>query len=340
MRLIETPDNPAPSGAVATEIRAVDGMRLRVARWHPDGEAIGAVVVCAGRAEFIEKYFETIGELLARRFAVVAFDWRGQGWSGRELDNSFKGHIDDFSLYERDLDAVREQVLEPFCPRPWFGLGHSMGAAILLAQARHARSPFERLALIGPMIGIHGLRFPKASRALTETLDTIGLGGAFVPRGGAANALTLPFEGNPLTSDFARFRRNANIVAAAPTLAVGAPTIGWLNAAFRLMSGFEDPEYPRRILTPSIVFAAGGDRVVDGRAVERFSIRLKAGRYLPIPLARHEILMERDMFRQQFWSGFDAFIPGARDELAAIVAAQASIDKARRSRRWFGRSRA
>jgi lysophospholipase len=33
-----------------------------------------------------------------------------------------------------------------------------------------------------------------------------------------------------------------------------------------------------------------------------------------IPGARHEILMERDEFREQFWAAFDAFVPGTPDE--------------------------
>ncbi len=332
MELIQTPDNPMPAGAVATSLRAVDGLSLRVSRWHPPGAAAGTVLICAGRAEFIEKYFETIGDLLKRGLTVVAFDWRGQGLSDRELDNSRKGHIDDFSLYERDLDAVTQQALEPFCPRPWFALGHSMGAAVLLAQARRGASPFERLALLGPLIGVHGLRLPKASRLLAEALDTIGFGGAFVPGGRSTSALTKPFDGNRLTSDESRYRRNAGVVAAAPGLSIGSPTIGWLNAAFRLMQQFADPEYPRRVLTPSLVIAAGDERVVDGQAVEVFATRLKAGRHVVIPYARHEILMERDVFRQQFWAAFDAFIPGARGELRAIETAQGWIEQARGKR--------
>jgi lysophospholipase len=32
-----------------------------------------------------------------------------------------------------------------------------------------------------------------------------------------------------------------------------------------------------------------------------------------IPGARHEILMERDVIREEFWAAFDAFIPGSPD---------------------------
>jgi lysophospholipase len=183
---------------------------------------------------------------------------------------------------------------------------------------------------------VHGLRFPRASRYLAEALDTLGLGGAFVPGGRPSSALTRPFEGNKLTSDPVRYARNAGVVAAAPSLSIGAPTIGWLNAAFRQMRQFADAEYPRRVLTPSLVMAAGDERVVDARAVEVFATRLKAGRHIVIPYARHEILMERDIYRERFWAAFDAFIPGARGELRAIETAQGWIEQARGKRALWG----
>jgi len=83
--LIDSPANPAPEGGVVARVRAADGLPIRVARWHPEGRARGTIVVVQGRAEYIEKYFETIGELLQRGFCVVSFDWRGQGLSGREI---------------------------------------------------------------------------------------------------------------------------------------------------------------------------------------------------------------------------------------------------------------
>lgn len=330
MDLILTPDNPTPPGANVATIRATDGIKLRVARWHPKGEARGTVVVVQGRAEFIEKYFETIGELLLRGLTVVAFDWRGQGMSDRELDNSRKGHIDDFSLFERDLEAVLDQVLIPFCPTPWFALGHSMGAAILIRQARALRSPFERLVLTAPMLEFHGVAFPGLMRALAKGLDLCGFGGSFIPGGGETAILTKPFKDNKLTSDEARYIRNNNIVAAAPHLTIGDPTVGWVDAAFAIFDEFSDPEYPRRTLTPILIVAAPDERVVDLRTMERFAARLKAGRMIMLSRGRHEILMEKDDIRGQFWAAFDAFIPGTREEYNALVEAQTVIESVRR----------
>ena len=90
MTLTSTPDNPAPHGAIEEHIRATDGVRLRTARWAPSSP-IGTIVLLGGRGEFIEKYFEVIGELLTRGFAVAAMDWRGQGGSDRPLRNGREG---------------------------------------------------------------------------------------------------------------------------------------------------------------------------------------------------------------------------------------------------------
>ncbi|MBI1868821.1 MAG: alpha/beta hydrolase [Methylocystis sp.] len=311
LELIETSANLAPPGAVVSAVRTSDGKTLRVASWAPGHRTRGTVAIFQGRAEFIEKYFETIAELLARGFQVATMDWRGQGGSERELANPRKGHVDDFSLYQRDLDAFTEQVVEFLCPQPWFALAHSMGAAILLEQAHRGRSPFQRLVLTAPMIDLARLRFPRIARALADALDMVGLGAMFIPGGKETSLAEEGFAGNKLTSDAARFARNAAILSKAPQLAIGDPTIGWLNAAFRQMKQFAAPEYPRGARAPALLVACGQDEIVSLRAIERFAARLEVANLITIPAARHEILMEQDAARAQFWAAFDAFVPGA-----------------------------
>lgn len=316
MELLSTPDNPVPPGAIVSPVQTEDGVTLRVARWPARDSGRGTVCVLPGRGEFIEKYFEVVGELIRRGFTVVVMDWRGQGLSGRFLRNPFKGHVDDFALYGRDLDALDRQVLRFLCPPPFFALGHSMGGAILLAQAQAGRSPFARVAVTAPMVDLRGLRLPRAVRALVELLDLVGLGGAFVPGGGPASSMSAPFEGNTLTADPRRHARNARIVASHPPLALGDPTIGWLNAAFRLMARFADP-LPQPDV-PILAFTAGEDRIVSSPAIHRYVSGVRTGLAIAIPHARHEILQEVDAVRQQFWAGFDAFIPGQLAEKRAL----------------------
>ena len=37
---------------------------------------------------------------------------------------------------------------------------------------------------------------------------------------------------------------------------------------------------------------------------------LRAGSHLVVVGAQHELLMEQDRYRAQFWAAFDAFVPG------------------------------
>jgi lysophospholipase len=187
MTLTSTPDYPAPPGAIEEHIRAADGVRLRTARWAPSSP-IGTVVLLGGRGEFIEKYFEVVGELLTRGFAVAAMDWRGQGGSARALPNARKGHVDDFLQYETDLDARATRVLERECPRPWIGLSHSMGAAVLLGALGAGRCRFEPLALTSPMIAVKGVNHRGGVRVLVAALDSLGMGAAFAPGSGGGTS--------------------------------------------------------------------------------------------------------------------------------------------------------
>ncbi len=66
----------------------------------------------------IEKFFEVIGDLRARGFAVATIDWRGQGGSQRLLPDPRKGHIGDFSAYQLDLEVLMREVVLPDCPAP------------------------------------------------------------------------------------------------------------------------------------------------------------------------------------------------------------------------------
>jgi len=310
----------APPGAMVTRIRTKDGLELRTARWTAKAGSKGTVAVLQGRAEFIEKYCEVVAELLGRGFDVASLDWRGQGHSDRLLRNRNRGHVRHFRHYQNDLDAFEAQVLAPFCPRPWFALGHSMGGAILLDQAHAGRSPFERMVVIAPMVALFGLKHPRAAHLLARSLGLLGFGRAFIPGGSGRSYMLKGFAGNVLTSDPDRYARTAGFVEADPNLAIGDPTIRWVDAAFRLMRRFETFEFPIRVVTPTLVVAAGRDRVTDTAAIELFASRLKCGCCITLPGAAHEILMERDIFREQFWAAFDAFIPGMAEASEAADA--------------------
>jgi lysophospholipase len=310
MNLVSIPANPVPDDVVAGAIKTSDGVNLRFARWAPPPGRKGTVVVLQGRAEFIEKYFETVRDLRARGFAVTTFDWRGQGMSDRALSDRHKGYVRNFSNYITDLEAVMEQVVLPDCPPPIFALAHSMGASVAVRACHDGSRWFERTVLSAPMIALPPGRLTRVAGPLARLMRFIGRGGAYVPTGDASVTGTEGFLGNVLTSDPVRYARNAAVLEHEPALGLGAPTVAWADAALRQMNLFAEPSYSGSIRQPILMVAAGRDEVVSTQAIETFGHNLLAGRHLILAGARHEILQEQDQYRLQFWAAFDAFVPG------------------------------
>jgi lysophospholipase len=313
MDLVATPKNPIPLGASTGYIEVRKGIRLRFASWQSVlRERSGTVCIFPGRTEFIEKYFEVVGELRRRGFAVAVLDWRGQGGSSRLTRNPLKGHINDFAEYEEDLSHFMKAVVLPDCPTPYYALGHSMAAMVLFKAATKRGCWFNRMVMTAPMVKILGLPMPqRVCEQVADGLTLFGLGKRPVP-GDKKKYWTSQeeFEGNPVTSDRERFLRNLSVLQAAPELAVGPPTIGWLKASLDAIALLRNDRFPPRIRVPVLMLAAGDDQVVSSKAIEELAARLRAGAQLVLRGSRHEILQERDAIREQFWAACDAFVPG------------------------------
>lgn len=327
--LVEAEGATAPGGGEAFWFAGTDGVRLRGAVWRRGQEpARGTVLVLHGRTEFIEKYYEIVGELLARGFAVASMDWRGQGLSERETDNPLKGHVRAFSDFEGDLAAFLGELAGRDMPRPYLAIAHSMGGNALLRRlyrqeaedlAATALPRIEAAALSAPMLALHMPALAYAAmRAVCFGAEALGLGTRYVPGGGNAQATGAEsFEDNIVTSDPGRHARVAALVAADPRLALASPTCGWGAAAAEAMEDAMRPGVPEAIRVPVLVAGAGRDVLVDTDVMPAFAARLPQGRYLACPEARHEILMERDAIRAAFWAAFDELADAAAPARAA-----------------------
>ena len=310
MDLVSIPANPMPEDVVTGMLKTRDGVSIRYARWLPPPGRKGTVCVFQGRAEFIEKYFETVRELRARGFAVATIDWRGQGGSERALSDPHKGHVGDFSEYERDVEAFMKEIVLPDCPPPIFAIGHSMGGTVMMRVARGGSRWFDRVVLSAPMLALAGSRNGSLARATIKAMRLIGMGGAYVPGGSNAPVGTGPYVNNNATSDPVRHARTRAMLEAAPELGIGSPSVAWLDAAYRAMAQIASPSFPAKIRQPLMLIASGRDQVVSTAAIEDVAVRLRAGSHLIVAGARHELMQEQDRYRAQFWAAFDAFVPG------------------------------
>ncbi|MBV9532762.1 MAG: alpha/beta hydrolase [Bradyrhizobium sp.] len=310
MTLVSIPANPVPEDVLSGTIKTPDGAELRFARWAPPPGRKGTVCVFTGRAEQIEKYFETVRDLRDRGFAVAMIDWRGQGHSSRRRRDPRTGYVRDFSDYDVDVETFMQQVVLPDCPPPHFALAHSMGGAVMLRLARANKRWFDRIVLSAPMIDLPGRRTSLPARTLLRVLRLAGQGGRYVPGGSSKLVGAGPFIDNPLTSDPVRYARNAAILKEDPSLGIASPTVAWADTAFRAMHAFRAHDYPSKIRQPILMLAASNDSIVSTAAIEEFAYHLRAGSHLVITGSKHELLQEQDRYRQQFWAAFDAFVPG------------------------------
>jgi lysophospholipase len=299
---------PTPEGGVAEWLTASDGVRVRAALFKPPGglaAARGSVVVSPGRGEAIEKYFEVIGELQARRFAVLIHDWRGQGLSDRLLADRLKGHAKGWRPFLSDLAMLLAQV-GARAPRPWIALGHSMGGALTLLALTEGEDRFAAVVLSAPMLG---LVTPGVSSRVVRLLSFLaaGLGfGAAYAQNRSRRSAAMAFVGNLLTHDADRWGRVRALSEAAPDLRVGDPTWGWVAFATSAIARLSRPGGIEAIAVPLSIVTAGDDRICDSGAAAKLAARAPRARCVEIPDAYHEILMETDARRQVFWRAFDA----------------------------------
>jgi lysophospholipase len=311
--LVDMPSNPLPDGARVGVFETRDHVRLRYALFPRTGPVHkGTICLVQGRTEFIEKYFETIGDFQKRGFQVATFDFRGQGGSDRLIRNARLGFVERFDDYRTDLTSFHAEILLPDCPPPFYLVGHSMGGLVALFAGAHDRLMFDRIFLSAPMIALDRQPLSLTGMArLAETLCFMGLGKLPATRSSKSGPSEASFAGNPLTSDLTRYMVSADVIKARPSLGISAPTFRWSAAAFKAMATAASDDFPNSIQAPVLMLAAGRDEVVSSPATELLGLRMRAGRHILIPAARHELFMEADPIREQVLAAFDAFITDA-----------------------------
>lgn len=307
MELISTPDNPIPYGAVCTRVVTGDGITLR-AMLVRVVEAKGTVVVLGGRADFMERYFETTRDLMARGFCVASFDLRGQGGSQRLMSDPRRGHIKSFEQYDEDVRAFMTQLVLPDCPPPYYVLAHSTGGNIILRTIRN-RNWFKKCVLVSPLVDLNYGAWPlPIVRGLSFLATSLGFGWAYLPGHSRGPLGRKDFANNPLSLDQGRWNRDTAVLEVAPRLGVGGPTYGWLRAAMKSMATIRNMKGSKGLRCPVLIVMAGQDHVVDNEATRAFSQRVPGVSVTIIREALHEILLDREVVRQQFFAAFDAFL--------------------------------
>lgn len=287
-----------------------DGIQLRYGHWSYQGDLNnGTVIILGGRAEFMEKYTETIQQVTTRGYTVFSLDWRGQGLSQRMLKDPTRGYIQSYDQYVTDLVSFFKSVVPPDHHRPVIALAHSMGALILLLFLRKFKMYIDKGVLLSPLIDIPSPFFPKVFARFICTLMVFFQKGDWnIPSIRRSKTFRLSFKKNLLTHDPKRFKAIRQILAKNPELFVGSVTFGWLKATFNAIDTLQCPGAAEGITTPVLIAVAGHDRVICNDAISQLVARLPDQQMVKIDCAFHEILQEQDNLQAKFWSAFDQFV--------------------------------
>ena len=280
----------------------VDDVSIRYVRFTSKQHS-RVVLVSPGRIESYMKYPELAYDLFHSGYDVVIIDHRGQGKSGRMLDDHHRGHVVRFDDYVDDLEILWQQEIlsKPYKQR--FALAHSMGGVILALFLARKPQGVTAAALCAPMTGIKlpmplwvAKRIADWAERYPKMRDNYALGtGHWRP---------LPFIVNELTHSRVRYRRFLRYYADYPELQVGGPTYHWVRES--IQAGERAIASAENITAPLLLLQAGDDRVVANASHFAFCQSLtKAGNppYGGAPHiikgARHEILFERDAMRSE-----------------------------------------
>ncbi len=295
-------------------------VKIRYAIWQSERtEPRGTMIVVPGRAEFIEKFYDTISAYLKRGFSVVAMDWRGQGLSTRFVEDRQKDYVPDFSILTTDLHQLITKVLPGKIPSPIYITANSMGGAPTMKFLHDYPGLIKAAVFWVPMLGVNYKPIPRFIGEFVPAwlckmgLETkLGLGEKPYKRGMWGWRKTL-------THDMQRFEDHDFFTQREPGLEIGGVTNGWVAAAQRIFKFLHGAGVPESIETPILMVQAEKDTLVDNDAHISYAKRLPNVGLVRIEGAYHELHKESDIYRDQLWHAVDHFLDGldGGDKVAA-----------------------
>jgi len=297
----------------ATDIfETPDGINLRFGVQTPEN-ARQHVLILQGRGEYIERYQETADELAERGFGCVTFDFRGHGGSSRETNDPVMGYVHDVAQYIADTRHVINHVNKVHgiaCP---LLITHSTGGLVAMAMMLDQPDLWESVVMVAPFFGLGGPDWLSlAAQFVADSMCRYGFDKQYLPGQRKLSPLAGFEAENILTSDPVRHARNVAILQSSPGLVVGGVSAGWLDACFKaqasLTTRIEQMKAGTWSLPPITIVLAGNDQVVSNQTTEDLFGNVPSITIAEIPEARHEILQERDIYRNRLWQIFDAHI--------------------------------
>ncbi|MBP5633112.1 MAG: alpha/beta hydrolase [Clostridia bacterium] len=290
------------------------GKSLHIVRYTSDPDNAGSasegtVFIVHGFTETTEKYRELAYYLLNFGYDVVIFDQRGHGFSYREVEDMQLTHIDKFSTYVSDLEAVIASEL-PQSKMPCDLYAHSMGGAVAgLYLEKNFDQPFKKAVLSSPMIAPERGGFPLwVSKAMAGTFIAFGqkkkrLFLSKAPEGRES------FE-EAASNSAARFEYYQDVKLSAPEYSNNGPSYAWTMESLKVTAKLLKKGEPEKIRIPVLLFVADGDTTVVKDDIIKMADRIPSGELERVSNCRHEIYYGPNGVLEEYIPRLIAFLAG------------------------------
>ncbi len=129
-------------------VTVTDGTKLYSRRYEASNPR-GEIVLVHGFGEHCGRYEAIITHLLGHNYSVTAYDHRGHGKSA-----GLYGHVDWFTDYEDDLEAMVTSIQKQVQPKKLFIVAHSMGGLVTLKFLTKPRTGIAGAVISAPLVAI------------------------------------------------------------------------------------------------------------------------------------------------------------------------------------------
>jgi len=297
-----------PAEAAESRWIAPDGQAIRRIDWHRPNPR-GAILFMGGRGDFYEKYLEALAHWHLQGWTLTAFDWRGQGGSGRLGKDPYTGHIDDYGTWVADLGALWSDW-SGTVSGPRIAIGHSMGGHLALRAAAEGAIDPTALVLCAPMLGLRDGNMPDwLMHGLARLMCQLGDPARPAWKWSEKPGQPPDSRGDLLTHDPERYADELWWRDARPEVVMGPGSWRWVERAYASMRWLGQREVLARVKQPVLLLATDQDALVSYKASARAAERLPRCEVVNFgERARHEILREADPVRLEALARIDAFL--------------------------------
>lgn len=266
----------------------------------------GVIFLFQGRTESHLKYFEVIHDFSQNGFDIITIDWVGQGGSDHLSEYSSQyGHITDFLIYREDFEQLYSlrEVRRLTKDKQLYVVAHSMGANIAAQFMLSRPGAIKKAVLSTPMLDIKTGPFSEGvAYFILQSLEFFGLGELKAPTAGEFRI----DEPNLVTSSKARrdvfFKqrlKNSDYI-------IGPPTVSYGRAA--LEATWVVRENASKLTDPILMLQAGNDQIVNNFGQDEVCKLAKKCKLVRYPNAKHELLMESDVIRDDVFGKIFEFL--------------------------------